>query len=72
MLIGKLLQIGYTPRGCVKAGGPARRVGPEPRPRTPGRDDAAGAGRQAEMRRPGVRRQIEPRNAGVRSVVIEA
>jgi hypothetical protein len=67
MLIGKLFQIGYTPRGCVEADAPARRVRPDPRPRTPGRDDAAGAVRQAE-----VRRQPESGNAGVRSVVIEA
>ena len=87
MLIGKLLQIGYTPRGSVEADASARLVGPDPCPRTLERDGSAGAVRQAEVRqaevrqaevrqaevrRPGVRRQIEPRNAGVRSVVIEA
>jgi hypothetical protein len=86
MLIGKLFQIGYTPRGGVAADAPARRVRPNPRPRTPGRDDTAGAVRQAEVRQAEVRqaevRQAEVRrprcggrqnrNAGVRSVVIEA
>jgi hypothetical protein len=86
MLIGKLFQIGYTPRGGVAADAPARRVRPDPRPRTPGRDDTAGAVRQAEVRQAEVRqaevRQAEVRrprcggrqnrNAGVRSVVIEA
>jgi hypothetical protein len=85
MLIGKLFQIGYTPRGGVAAGAPARLVRPDPRPRTPGRDDTAGAVRQAEVRQAEVRqaevRQAEVRrprcggrqnrNAGVRSVVIE-
>jgi hypothetical protein len=71
MLTGKLLQIGYTPRRCVEADASAWLVRPDPRPRTPGRDDAAGAVRQAEARRPrsGGRQN---RNAGVRSVVIEA
>jgi hypothetical protein len=86
MLIGKLFQIGYTPRGGVAADAPARRVRPNPRPRTPGRDDTAGAVRQAEVRQAEVRqaevRQAEVRrpgcggrqnrNAGVRSVDIEA
>ena len=67
MLIGKLFQIGYTPRGGAEADASARLVRPDPRPRTPGRDDAEGAVRQAE-----VRRQAESGNAGVRSVVIEA
>jgi hypothetical protein len=70
----------------VAADAPARRVRPDPRPRTPGRDDTAGAVRQAEVRQAEVRqaevRQAEVRrpgcggrqnrNAGVRSVVIEA
>jgi hypothetical protein len=82
MLIGKLFQIGYTPRGGVEADASARLVRPDPRPRTLGRDDAAGAARKAEarkaearkaeVRKAEVRRQAEPRNAGVRSVVIEA
>jgi hypothetical protein len=77
MLIGKLFQIGYTPRGGVEADASARLVRPDPRPRTLGRDDAADAApkaevRKAEVRKAEVRRQAEPRNAGVRSVVIEA
>ena len=77
MLIAKLFQIGYTPRGGVEADASARLVRPDPRPRTLGRDDAAGAARKAEarkaeVRKAEVRRQAEPRNAGVRSVVIEA
>jgi hypothetical protein len=72
MLIGKLFQIGYTPRGSVEADASARLVRPDPRPRTLRRDDAAGAARKAEVRKAEVRRQAEPRNAGVRSVVIEA
>jgi hypothetical protein len=81
MLIGKLFQIGYTPRGGVAADAPARRVRPNPRPRTPGRDDTAGAVRQAEVRQAEVRQAEvrrpgcggrQNRNAGVRSVVIEA
>ena len=53
MLIGKLLQIGYTPRGSVEADASARLVGPDPCPRTLERDGSAGAVRQAEVRRPG-------------------
>jgi len=60
MLIGKLFQIGYTPRGGVAADASARLVRPDPRPRTPGRDDAVGAVRQAEVR------QAEVRQADVR------
>jgi hypothetical protein len=72
MLIGKLFQIGYTPRGGVEADASARLVRPDPRPRTLGRDDAADAAPKAEVRKAEVRRQAEPGNAGVRSVVIEA
>jgi hypothetical protein len=76
MLIGKLFQIGYTPRGGVAVDAPARLVRPDPRPRTPGRDDAAGAVPQAEVRQAEVRRPRcggrQNRNAGGRSVVIEA
>ena len=70
MLIGKLFYIGYIPRGGVEAVAPARPVGParlDPHGRALGRNPAAGAVRKA-----GVRRQAESRNAGVRSVVIEA
>jgi len=85
MLIGKLFQIGYTPRGGVAADASTRLVRPDPRPRTPGRDDAAGAVRQAAVRQADVPqaevRQADVRrprcgrqncNAGVRSVVREA
>jgi hypothetical protein len=64
MLIQKLFYIGYTPRGGVEAAAPAR---PDPHGRALGRNPATGAVRKA-----GVRRQAESRNAGVRSVVIEA
>ena len=53
MLIGKLFQIGYTPRGSVEADASARLVGPDPCPRTLERDGSAGAVRQAEVRRLG-------------------
>ena len=56
MLIGKLLQIGYTPRGSVEADASARLVGPDPCPRTLDRDGSAGAVRQAEVRQAEVRR----------------
>jgi hypothetical protein len=46
MLIGKLFQIGYTPRRSVAAGAPERLVRPDPRPRARERDDAADAGPQ--------------------------
>jgi hypothetical protein len=71
MLTGKLFQIGYTPRSSVAAGAPERPARPDPRPRARERDAAAAEVRQAEARRPrsGGRQN---RNAGMRSVVIEA
>jgi len=41
MLIGKLFQIGYTPRASVEADASARLVGPDPCPRTLERDGSA-------------------------------